>query len=250
MGVTLVPKKDILTFRDIDEAAKAIIKRWYSIAEKAINKRGFFTVALSGGKTPIALYRKLAGLPDVLPWFDTFVFFVDERFVSSDHPDNNQRMIHESLLGRVGIPQKNVNNIITGKGNPVHAAMAYEDQLKDLFEISNGELPEFDLIILGIGADGHTASLFSDDTAKDEKDRLVLSAHSKHASYDRVTLSVPVINNAQNIFFLVTGKEKAAIVKKVIDHDRSLPASMVNPPSGTLSFYLDQEAAFYLSKQD
>jgi 6-phosphogluconolactonase len=241
--------KEILIFKDIAEISDYAVDKWTEIAENAIKERGVFTVALSGGRTPVDLYRKLAE-KQTLPWNKTDVFMVDERFVPYESKENNFRMINELLLLHVGIPSKNIHPIITSSASAHDSASKYEDTLTTFLKKEAYSLPEFDFILLGIGDDGHTASLFPDTTLLKKSSGLVSAVFPEDASKkNRITLTLPVINNSRNIIFLASGINKASVMKEVIEDSNSqLPASMVRSEKGRLIFLLDETAGSLLSK--
>jgi 6-phosphogluconolactonase len=242
--------RKILIFKDIEEISNFIIKKWFEIAKRAIKEKGRFTVALSGGKTPQTLYQKLAELKDSLPWDKTEIFLVDERFVPCEDSENNYRMINQTLLSRIKIPEKNIHPISTKEKTPKASARKYEEELTSYFKLKKGEFPRFDLILLGMGEDGHTASLFPDTTALTETEHFVIAVSPPDISKkERISLTLPVINNADNVIFLITGVHKAKVLKEVIeDKNCKLPAAMVSPEKGMLFFLIDKAAALYLSR--
>jgi 6-phosphogluconolactonase len=227
--------------------ADFVIDQWKTISEKAIKNKKLFCVALSGGKTPVLLYKKLSH-KKTLPWGKTHIFIVDERFVTYENEKNNFHMINNALLKHVSIPKKNVHAIATEDDTSQAAAEKYEMELLSFFK-NNTEPPQFDLILLGIGEDGHTASLFPGTQAVKEKKRLaVAAAPLDKTKNERITITLPVINNAENVMFLVTGGNKANIAKEVIDGKNNLlPAAMVEPENGTLFFLLDESAGELLA---
>jgi 6-phosphogluconolactonase len=228
-------------------------------ARGAIAEHGVFTIALSGGATPRLLFEMLAS-PDIAgdaPWEDIQVFWGDERHVPPDHPDSNYRMAKEALLERVPIPQQNVHRIMAELPNPNTVAVAYEDELKQAFDLEEAPatggqpvLPRFDLILLGIGEDGHTASLFPHSPALAERKKLVVANPIAKLQTTRITVTLPVINNAARVWFLVTGGSKAKIVHDVVEgpyRPDDLPSQYVNPTDGELLFLLDLTATAELS---
>jgi len=243
-------KREILIFKDIEEISNFVIKKWLEISERAIKGRGRFSVALSGGKTPKPLYQKLAELKDILPWDKTDIFLADERFVPYEDSENNYRMISQTLLSQVKIPKENIHPISTREKTPKASARKYEEELISYFKLKKGEFPRFDLILLGMGEDGHTASLFPDTPSLTETQHLVIAVLPPDISKrERISLALPVINNADNIIFLITGTHKAKVLKEVIEaKNRKLPAAMVNPQKGVLFFLIDKDAALYLSQ--
>ena len=224
--------------------AAFMVKKWSEIAGAAIKARGFFCAALSGGKTPVDFYLRLVELPDMTLWSKTHIFLADERCVPPDHADSNYCLLRKTFMDRVPLPPENAHPVPVDPPIPELSAARYESELKAFFRLSGNMLPKFDLILLGIGEDGHTASLFPGSEAVKEMERLtsyVLLGESKH---NRITLTLPVINNAENVAVLLSGRGKSSIAKRVIESgDVSLPASRVRPDKGRLLFLLDREAA-------
>lgn len=234
---------EYLVFDTNDEIWDYMGKRWEEISAKAIAEKGYFSAALSGGKTPAGFYQYLSGRLD-LQWGKSHLFLVDERFVPCDSPENNYRMLHENLLGRIQIPSENIHPIPTGQSSPDISAKTYEEEMRRFFKLDENSIPHFDLILLGIGEDGHTASLFPGTDALKETKRLVIPVRPGEPLMNRISLTLPVINNAWNVIFLVSGQRKRAVMRKIREgHDKTLPASMVSPERGRLVFLMDREAA-------
>jgi 6-phosphogluconolactonase len=243
----MVPNQIVNVLND-DEIADFVVLRWEEISREAIDAAGFFAAAVSGGKTPIPIYRRLADRKDSLPWQQTHIFLVDERFVPPHHPDSNFRMVEETLLSRVPLPLENIHPIPTEPATPYLAAQKYEEDLRRFFGASPGNFPRFDLILLGIGEDGHTASLFPGRLPLKDSKQLAAAITLDETRHSRITLTLPVINQAKNILFLVTGEDKAVIAGRVIQEgDAALPASLVRPQTGSLMFLLDRGASSRLS---
>jgi len=241
-------KREVLIFQKIDELYDFFIKKWKEISEKAIEERGIFTVALSGGETPVEFYQRLSDSKNSFPWGKTHIFLADERFVSFDEPDSNYGMIKEALLRHIAIPAENIHSVHIYK-TPEISAKRYEEEIKTFFRLKEDKFPQFDLIILGIGEEGHTASLFPGDSALLETHRLTAVVHLDNERHERVTLTLPVINHVRNIIFLVLGESKAEIIREVLENPQSnLPASHVRPASGEIFFLLDKEAGSLLNK--
>ncbi len=242
--------KEILIFKNIDEMSDFAIEKWMEISEKAIKDKRRFTVALSGGETPVILYQKLAIFKKPLPWDKTHIFLVDERFVPPEDKESNFRMINQTLLRHIKIPGENIHPISTWDNVPQTSALKYEEDLISHFRPLQGKLPIFDLVMLGIGKDGHTASLFPDTPSLRETGHLAVAVSPSYISKkERITLAFSVINNANNIIFLVSGSNKAKIVKEVIEEGNNLlPAAMVRPKNGKLFFLMDKSAGSLLSK--
>jgi len=223
------------------------IQIWSNALQEAVRRKGLFCVAFSGGKTPLPFYQKLASLERREPWERTHLFLVDERFVPPHHPDSNFGMIAETLIRPARIPSPNVHPIPVDKGTPEAAAREYEENLRSFFKVQADEVPSFDLILLGIGEDGHTASLFPENRALEEAKKLAVAVKLDDSRHDRVTLTFPVLNRAAKVIFLAAGKRKAEIVSRVIlEKNRLLPASRIHPVAGDLIFLLDREAGVKL----
>jgi 6-phosphogluconolactonase len=241
-------RKNVFIFDHEDQMLKFMLKKWKDISKGAIERRGCFTAGLSGGKTPIIFYQRLAEWDSKSSWEKTQLFLVDERFVSFDDKDSNYRMLKETLFEKIPIPQKNIHPIPTGKTSLETSASEYEEDLRRFFKVSKGQYPAFDLILLGIGGDGHTASLFPGSEALSERRHLTAAVVLDEVRHHRITLTLPVLNHAEHVIFFVRGENKAFVLKKIIGgDDPSLPASMVQPRSGNLLFVIDREASSRLS---
>lgn len=238
--------KEVLIFKSLNEAADHAVRKWTDIAEKTVNEKGFFSVALSGGKTPLVFFQKLAK-EKKLPWSKTHVFMVDERFVPYHDENNNYRIINETLLRHVDIPAKNIHPILTTIETSQASALKYEKELNSFFR----SRPGFDLVLLGIGNDGHTASIFPGMPSLKEKKHLAIAVPpSGPIESERITLTFPIINEAENILFMATGDDKAPVIREVIEKEKSrLPAAMVKPGKYSPVFLLDESAASLLSKK-
>ncbi len=220
------------------------------LARTAASANGRFTVALSGGSTPKGAYEILArsDLQRRIPWPRVHLFWGDERCVPSHHPESNYRMAEKSLISLVPIPLENVHRIATER-EPNEAAAAYERTLRKVFNLSENELPRFDLILLGIGSDAHTASLFPGSAGLNEKKRLVIAHKVDKLEAWRITLTPAVLNQAARTVFLVSGTDKAQAVREVMKgtyEPKRLPAQLIRPAKGSLLWLLDQEAASLL----
>ena len=212
--------------------------------EEAVAERGVFRIALSGGQTPIPLFRLLAARDwaDRLPWDKMTFFWVDERCVGPEHPDSNYGLARRELLSHV--PATHFYRM-RGDIDPVEAAVKYEQQIRQDFNIGPNDLPRFDFMILGMGDDGHTGSIFPNSPALAERKRLVIDQYVPERKADRLTLTLPVINNSRCCMFLVTGKEKHQVLSQVLDllAEPTLPAQMVRPGVGDLIWVVDEAAA-------
>ncbi len=242
-------EEGLLVFKDIAEISGHVVKRWLNISANAIDHKGIFIVALSGGSTPLSLHKKLIDSKDLIQWDKIHIFLVDERFVPYDSNESNFRMIKETLLDHIKIPSGNIHPIPIEKGSAASASK-YEEEMSSFFHLKKGSFPQFDLILLGIGDDGHTASLFSGQPALDEKEHLAASVKSGDTiKQDRITITFPVINNADNILFMAAGTGKAEAVRQIIENSNCrLPAAMVRPVSGSRTFLIDERAGSLLTK--
>lgn len=230
---------------DAHQLASAAAQRFIDAAAEAIQQSGEFRVALAGGDTPRETYQRLAGadLAPLVSWRNVQLFWGDERCVPPTHPDSNFRMARDSLLDKVPIPQSNVHRI-QGELEPTQAAAAYVEELRTAF--GGRRRPRFDLLWLGMGADGHTASLFPGGAALTETRRWAVAVHVKARESWRVTLTPPVLNASHQVIFLVSGAAKAKRVKQVLRGERDperMPAQLVRPKQGTVLWMLDREAA-------
>lgn len=232
------------------EAAAAV---FVQAAESAIRAAGAFSVVLAGGSTPRGLYSLLANatsLRDQIQWNDIHFFWGDERHVGPDHPDSNFGMAREAMLSRVPIDQSHVWRIKGEYAEASRAAEEYESNLRSIFRLRRGQMPRFDLVLLGMGPDGHTASLFPGTAALGERRRLAVSNWVAKFCADRITLTTPVFNNAACVVFLVQGAEKAAALKAVFEKQfepEQLPAQLIRPHRGRLLWLVDRSAASLLA---
>ena len=228
---------------DLAALYRAAADEFIAAAKQAVAGSGRFCVALSGGNTPRGVYSLLATERDSLPWDKMFVFFGDERCVPPDHPDSNYRMANEALLSRVPIPKENVFRV-EAELAPDVAAQKYDDKLRGFFRLAAGEFPRFDLIFLGMGEDGHTASLFPGSAALNEGSRIVVANWVEKFKSYRITLTFPVLNNAEEVCFLVAGREKEPVIRDIFKSGNAdkYPAGRVRPESGRLVWMVDQEA--------
>ena len=243
-------EKRVRVLQNKEVVAEFAVNTWVELSTASVAEKGVFTVALSGGRTPIDFYQQLTACPHPLPWNQTHIFFADERFVPHDDKASNYRMINEQLHSRIHIPKKNIHPVLTEGVTLEESAKKYEADLQNFFKIGGNDIPVFDLIVLGIGTDGHTASLFPRTTALQETKRLAIPVIADTSSSERITLSLGVINNAKNICFLVTGTSKAEAIKAILeDKATTLPAAMVKPTQGAVLFLIDQAAPSLLTNK-
>ena len=221
-----------------------------SIAEESIAGKGRFSVALSGGTTPRRLYSLLGASPfrERIDWEKVHLFWADERCVPADHSESNYRLVVDTLLRRVDVPKDHVHRI-RGEAEPERAAREYEEDIRRFF--APEPAPVFDLVLLGAGEDGHTASLLPGSPALREKKRLVVPVHREPPKPSRVTLTLPALNHASHILFLAAGHAKAAIVHEIVEdgNPKEYPAGLVQPVDGTVTWMIDREAAGLLDDQ-
>ena len=216
---------------------------------KTLQTKDVYSIALSGGSTPRRLYAQLVDEPELdrqIPWERVHFFWGDERPVPPDHPDSNYRMAYEAMLSRAPIPPANIHRIKAEDPDAGIAADDYADDMRRFFGITNGELPRFNCVLLGMGSDGHTASLFPGSPALGEAKRLVMANWVEKFQSYRITLTAPVFNNADLILFLVSGSEKAGALKTVLEGDKEpdrYPAQLIQPSRGASIWFLDRSAA-------
>jgi 6-phosphogluconolactonase len=241
---------EIRILDDPDELAETAAGLIVDLATSAVAQRSRFTVALAGGATPRTTYERLARPPlsELMPWARTFVFFGDERGVPVDHPDSNYGMAHRALLSKVPIPPRQVFRIPGEGADPEVVATDYARTLAEELKVRRGELPRLDLVLLGLGIDGHTASLFPGSPVLKEVFRTVAAVHAAAAVIpQRFTLTFPVLNAAACVVYLVSGGVKAKVVKAaLVERATSLPAGLVRPTDGRLIWLLDRAAAALL----
>jgi len=241
------PKPELRVVSDLEELERAGAGELARLARGAGPKRPF-AVALSGGATPRGAYTRLAQDPyrDLVPWPALQFFWGDERHVPPDHPDSNYRMALETLLSKVPVPPGNVHRIPAESPDAAAAASAYESTLKSYFGLKEGQAPRFDLILLGLGADGHVASLFPGSEALREPRRLVTAPWVEPMRARRITLTPPVIRNAASVLVLVSGDAKGEALQRALAPEGSLdecPARLLQEARGRVVVIADRGAA-------
>ncbi len=227
---------------------EAVAVQVQQLLSRAVAGRGAASLAFSGGSTPRHIYELLATdrFRAKIDWNRVHCFLGDERCVPPFHPESNFRMISDALLNKITIPDKNVHRVKT-ELPPEEAAEAYEKEIRNLFQLKTGEFPEFDVLLLGMGEDGHTASLFPGTTAVNETEKLATAVQGPTVKIPRVSLTFPTINHAAEIIFIVSGKGKAAILQQVLNGTvMNYPAQMVNPLKGRLTWMVDHNATMQL----
>ena len=244
---TLFMSKKVLVFSDREALSRAAAERLAEVVEATLATKSRVAIALAGGSTPRRLYEILAQIyRDRLPWNRIHLFWGDERFVPADHPSSNYRMAHDALLRHLPTHPRRVHPILTDAESPEDAAAAYEVTLWQFFQ---NPQPAFDLTLLGLGDDGHTASLFPENTpqtalAEDSTGRQVeaVVAPPRYAVRRRITLTLPALNASRHVFFLVAGEGKRDVLRTVLDDaDAALPAAHVRAQE-TLTWFVDEAA--------
>jgi 6-phosphogluconolactonase len=253
----------IRVYKDATELAVKAARHFARLADQYVIGCGRFTVALSGGSTPKAMFELLAAEPflSTIPWSQIYFFWGDERCVPPDHKDSNYRMTNEALLSKVPVPQANVFRIAGENPDPAKAAEDYSTQLRDFFLTGAGRLttataplsmlPRFDLVFLGMGADGHTASLFPGTTALHAGEKIAVANYVEKFSAYRITLTAATINNARNVTFLAGGADKANTLKAVLEgasQPETYPSQLIHPGNGSLLWMIDEAAAAALTQ--
>lgn len=237
---------EIVKLANADAVIQEAARRWIAIANQSVAERGRFTIALSGGNTPAPLYRLMTSdeYRGQVAWDKTHVFWSDERRVPASHPDSNFRMARETLLDYVPIPSDQIYRMPT-EGLTRIDADHYERVLRKVFDLKAREWPRFDLMLLGMGKDGHVASIFPGTRAVSDLSAMVLVYEVPQLRSERMTLTLPVLNNARNVILLVTGGEKAEMLAEVLgpkQQPSTRPAEAVKPVDGSLVWLVDQEA--------
>lgn len=236
----------VLVARDLAGAAELAAQEVVARAQAAASLRGRFTLALAGGRTPQALHALLADPAQPfrarVPWARTEVFFGDERCVPPGHPDSNYRAAREALLAHVPLPERQVHRMRGEDPDPAASARAYETELRAALGPGEG-VPRLDLVLLGVGPDGHTASLFPGTAALEPSGELVAANHVPRLGAWRLTFTLPLLDAARAVVFLVSGEEKAAAVAAALEGGADVPAARVRPNRGDLLWVLDAAAA-------
>lgn len=236
--------RDVLIYGGLAELSKNAANFFLELSLKEVSSKGVFTAALSGGHTPLALYNALSSgyYKKSVPWKNVHLFWGDERCVKPDNPQSNYGAAYNALISKVPIPAENIHRM-HGEADPAEATREYDGELKRFF---GGAAPVFDLVLLGLGADGHTLSIFPSSKAVREKDRLVVENYVEKLGQFRLTMTIPLVNNASNIVFLVSGEDKASVLKEVLEGEGRYPAEMIRPVNGRLVWMVDKQAAEFL----
>ena len=242
---------------NIQELTKLAAQHFVDLVIEAVRKKGRFTVALSGGSTPKSLYSLLASQREPfrtkLPWERIEFFWGDERHVAPDHPDSNYRMAWEAMLSHAPVPTPNIHRIKTEYPDAAKVAEDYETELRTSFKLTTERLPRFDLILLGMGADGHIASLFPGSPVIRETRKLVAAVWIDQVQSSRITLTPPVLTNATTVIFLVSGSAKTGALHEALEGNEDferLPAQVIKTSKGSVLWFVDQAAAKSLQRQN
>jgi 6-phosphogluconolactonase len=245
--VEILPDPAAITRRAAEEFVKS--------ANQAVSQKGAFTVALSGGSTPKSLYAMLADDPALrskLPWPQMHFFFGDERHAAPDSPESNYRMVNEALFSKGIVKPEQVTRIHGEYEDTEKAALEYEAVLRAYFKLKDGEFPRFDLLLLGLGEEGHCLSLFPGTQALHASRRIVVRNWVGKLYTERITLTAPAANQSNRVMFLVTRSDKALALKAVLEgpyEPEQLPAQLIQPVSGNLLWLIDQAASSKLATQ-
>jgi len=251
----MTTNREVRILPDANAIAQTAAAEFLDAAQQAVWEKGSFSVALAGGSTPKALYTLLASNPLLqakVPWSKIQFFFGDERHVPPDDRESNFRMAKESMFDKAPVEPKQVHRIHAENANAAEAAEQYEAELREYFQLKAGQFPRFDLVLLGMGPEGHVASLFPGTKALKEEHRLVVSNWVRKFFTDRITLTLPVLNNASRIVFMAHGAEKAHALKGVLEgpyEPDQLPSQAIRPTAGKLIWLLDPTAASLLAAQ-
>jgi 6-phosphogluconolactonase len=234
----------IKVYRDLQALSQAAARLFAVEAHRATETRGSFAVLLAGGETPRRAYELLAKQPlaGMVPWEQVHIFWGDERYVPADDPRSNARMARQAFLDHVPVHASQVHPI-PYRHSPRASAVEYEDTLRTFFTVGP---PRFDMVFLGLGANGHIASIFPGTHAAEERERWVTEVYVAEQDSYRITLTAPVINRAALVAFIVAGEEKATILRETLEGTRTprrIPAQLIRPTNGTLLWLVDREAA-------
>lgn len=245
-------ERKVLIFPRIEKLNDFAAEKFIEIGNDAIEKNDRFAVALAGGSTPKSLYRLLSGeqFKNRIDWSKVFFFFGDERGVLPDSAESNFRMANENLLKPLEIPEENIFRWQTELENSDKIVESYNQKIKDFFAPDKTDFPRFDLILLGMGTDGHTASLFPFTDALNETEKQIVSNRVEKLETVRFTFTFSLINNAANVFFLVSGADKAEVLKRVLEGEFAplkYPSQGVSPKNGKLFWLIDESAAQLLT---
>lgn len=248
MATTANYKPILEVAADAEDLAYRTIDTFVADAHRAITAKDSFYLAISGGHTPKRFFELLPKVPKAksLPWHKIQLFWVDERYVAPDSPSSNYRLAAETFLSKVAIPDRNIHRIPTGYDDIREAARCYEDTIREVFGLKENQVPEFDLIVLGMGSEGHTGSLFPDSYVPFDMENLASAVYFLDDKHNRITLTHPVLCAARHLVVLVSGKEKAGILKEVLTSepdDVRYPIHVLWPILDKVTWLVDRDAA-------
>ena len=244
-----IGNSEIVVLEDVTALSYKAAEIFVRCISEALSRKARFSVALSGGSTPKALFSLLVeddSFTNKIPWDKIHFFWGDERHVPPQDAQSNFRMADEMMLTKAHVRAGNIHRIPTEQSDSAKVAQDYEKELKIFFELATDQLPVFDFNLLGLGPDGHTASLFPGTKALYQNNRMVVANWVETFQTHRITMTAPVLNNADTIVFLVSGKEKAEVLQKILEGDHQpdlLPAQLIQPTHGKLIWLVDQAAA-------
>ena len=249
-----LPNSQVVFTENYEALCEEVVQRMLKHVQARVKERGFFTLSLAGGTTPKGVYTLMSSgqYRNEFPWEKIHFFWGDERWVAPEDTQSNYHTVVETLLTRVDIPLENIHPIRTRGLKPEKAAENYEEELRAFFHTKPNEAPHFDLILLGLGQDGHTASLFPGSPALHEKSRLTTAVTHPGTGQTRISMTLAVINSADHIFFLVSGREKAEVLYRTLNDqgkNPDLPAQRVKPQRGMLSWFADNGASSLIRPQ-
>ena len=246
-------EREIRILADGAAIARRAAQEFVQAAASAVREKGSFNIALAGGSTPKALYSLLVNDPTLrsqVPWDKMHLFFGDERHVAPDHPDSNFRMATEAMISKSPMKPEQVTRIKGEYPDAGQAALEYEEALREYFKLKNGEYPRFDLVLVGMGNEGHTLSLFPGTKALHADGRIAVRNWVGKLYAERITLTAPAASNAARVIFMVTGADKAPALKAVLEgpfEPEQLPAQLLQPKNGKLLWLVDTAAGSMLS---
>ncbi len=247
-------KPEVRILLDAPAIANRCAQKFIEIAAAAVKEKGSFHVVLAGGSTPKLLYNLLVNEPALrsqVPWDKMHFFFGDERHVKPDHPESNFRMASETMFEKSPLKPEQVTRMKGEYPEAAEAAKEYDQYLRTYYKVAEGQFPRFDLVLLGMGSEGHTASLFPGTKALRENRRIAVHNWVGKILMDRITLTAPAINHAANIIFMVTGADKAPALSAVLEHayePDQLPAQLIQPLNGSLLWLVDTTAGSLLTR--
>jgi 6-phosphogluconolactonase len=253
MSAVIAKQREVVVLPDAQAITRRAAEEFVKAANEAVTRKGSFTVALAGGSTPRALYSLLSDDPSFrskLPWEKIHFFFGDERHVHPDSPDSNFRMANESMFSKGLVKPEQITRIHAEYPDAEKAALEYEGALRAYFKLKDGEYPRFDLVLLGMGDEGHTLSLFPGTRALHASPRFVVRNWVGKLFTDRITLTAPAVNQANLVIFLATRADKALALKAVLEgpyEPDQLPAQLIQPVNGRLLWLVDQTAGSMLA---